>query len=1694
VKKQPSKHRPQRGWGVLERAALSGHPHKQWTFERLEERHLLSASGLLDFESLSSDTAAGLAEIWSREIAAARTHTSGGGEAALRSVPNDPYLQYQWHLQNTGQVDIGSPNFQPIYGTPGVDINVVPVWEQGITGAGVVIGIVDSGVEITHPDLAANIHPDLRFNPWDGPEGSDNVHLVLGGGIVVIDGEPVPLPGPRPHGTQVASLAAGVGGNSLGTTGVAYNAQIAPIWLNQNPDWPLSPLWRDEGEAISFVYEMDDIDIYNHSWGPPDGTRNVKGPGLLATEALRDSVFLGRGGLGNIHVWSSGNGAYDYGGAVVRGFAGYDGYVSSRYTIGVTGYDHDGLYANVDGTITNYPEGGPSVLVAAPTASFFQEIGLDTKIGSGIWTADFTGDYGDNTEPPLGGSEIDDYFPDTDYTSRFNGTSASAPIVSGVIALMLEANPYLGWRDVQEILVRSSEQIAQFEIPGTGAGNTGDDRYVGKNSWTINPAQLFRDQDIRMNGSGTGTRISHVLQEQSQKDPKWRVSGEPAATGLESRVFHAPPSPLLFANAAGYTVSHGRGVFGEDFGYGHGGVDAEMAVALAQKWTATGQTLLPEKTWTTFTQTETLEVAAAESLELGDPDRDTELGTMLVPGRLPGRDEFPDGFFGENREDSPLAELAVTGYSDGFLAVKVPDSQLMNVETLEVRLKITDGTDALNYTAINLVSPGGTHSQLNSFYDLAGDETGDETTDTLQQPSWPGVAPGEFGSEEGAEGEEDEKVEEGEEGEGDEGELNWTFATNRAWGERSDPAVILDPATGEPFLQDALLSKLEATQSGTALPQETGERTWELHLENFGSGLTVDEVEVIFHGNPLPPGSQRIQGSVGVDQNQDGDFNFDRYLQNTQLTVPELDLDQDHITNRQSEITRIGDVNQESFAGNVTVQLFPTGDSCGGIYQFTTGHDGNFYFDVVPGNYTLRVVDPLGRDPLAESGGLADTLPRFQQQWQITPEWFYAGQKEVEIFQAQDGMGTTGDFERIRTIDNGSGTPAAWTHPDLGTTLADHVRGINFLLDGGPLPPGSPQPEFGTGTSTGFVYADLAGNGQFDGFDVGVGSFTVFADLNNNGQYDPLGDPSAETLSDGTYQLEVPTDTGSINVGVVLPTGWTHTGACGPFQSVTINPSQPIIQVDFALMPPADSGTPGPAVPGRVFGAVFLDSNGNGVMDASETGAAGVSVYLDTNLNGDLDPGEAETITGANGAYSFDNVQPGTVHVRLSTWNLAQMTMPLSSFHSVNMTGDGTFSNLQFGLEAVAQRDFGDLGGGFPTLALDNGPWHLAVYGFSIGNNVTGELDGKPDSGGSGDNYDDGVQLVNAIGSPTDGLGNPIELEVGTNIIQIELTGSGGWLNAWMDFNGNQAFDTGEQIFTNHALTAGVHMLAFQAPSLPASGGAVAARFRWGEANLSYTGGSNSAGEVEDYMFGNSLTPAQIIDGDFDGNYVVDNNDYDLWKSTFGSTSDLRADGNGDGVVDAADMTIWADNRQVGTASSSSSRSSVAARSLAAPHNGAPNNHAQPHTTAPFTDLASYIAGLGYTTRTISVGLNGTQTIYVAPSTSRTSSIAQQDTSTTGHGPVIENVFGDDLQFVIRFAEPVTTVQRESFASAESVDEVTERAIFEDLLLAESHPRDTDPDDDLQRNRVVVDDHDEDESITAALALVLRETLDWRLL
>src|SRR5262249_17956306 len=132
-----------------------------------------------------------------------------------------------------------------------------------------------------------------------------------------------------------------------------------------------------------------------------------------------------------------------------------------------------------------------NVLVAAPTGSTGAiSIADDNGFGSGIWTTDLVGDFGLNAAPLPNGIDLDsDPWPDPNFTSRFNGTSASAPMVSGVVALMLQANPNLTYRDVQEILVRSARQNAQFETPSSG-------QLVGsRTTWQVNQVHPFQDPD-----------------------------------------------------------------------------------------------------------------------------------------------------------------------------------------------------------------------------------------------------------------------------------------------------------------------------------------------------------------------------------------------------------------------------------------------------------------------------------------------------------------------------------------------------------------------------------------------------------------------------------------------------------------------------------------------------------------------------------------------------------------------------------------------------------------------------------------------------------------------------------------------------------------------------------------------------------------------------------------------------------------------------------------------------------------------------------------------------------------------------------------------------------------------------------------------------------------------------------------------
>ncbi len=329
-----------------------------------------------------------------------------------KRVPTDPFYApggrigeetapeaYQWYLNNTGANG----------GLVGIDLNYETALDLA-TGEGVTVAVVDDGLATDHEDLLTN---------------TGGAHLNLNGGEL---DDPTSFNIDDTHGTAVAGIIAAAIDNedpdpmimeTIGITGVAPDATLSGIRLIAGPV-------DDSQEAQAFLFDNNAISVYNNSWGPSDSTLALELPGSLALAALEDGATNGRGGLGSIFVWAAGNGGE------INDNSNYDGYANSPYTIAVGAVSDTGRQAG-------FSENGANLVVC----------GLSDGGGQGILTTSFSVEQ-DNDDMDFRVSE---------YIADFGGTSASAPMVSGVIAMMLEVNPALTERDVQDILIRNSTLI-----------------------------------------------------------------------------------------------------------------------------------------------------------------------------------------------------------------------------------------------------------------------------------------------------------------------------------------------------------------------------------------------------------------------------------------------------------------------------------------------------------------------------------------------------------------------------------------------------------------------------------------------------------------------------------------------------------------------------------------------------------------------------------------------------------------------------------------------------------------------------------------------------------------------------------------------------------------------------------------------------------------------------------------------------------------------------------------------------------------------------------------------------------------------------------------------------------------------------------------------------------------------------------
>jgi len=284
--------------------------------------------------------------------------------------------------------------------TSGLDLNVEPAWLAGWVGTGIRVAVVDDGVDFANPDLSP---AHFAAGSFDFEQNNTN---------------PSPKTSGDDHGTACAGLVGARANNIVGVAAPAYGSSLSGLRL-------LASNQSDATEASALTHMLASFDIYTNSWGPSD-TGDYEATGPLARNAILNGVANGRNGRGAIYVWAGGNGGS-------ADNANYDGYANMPETISVAAITGNGVNAS-------YSEYGDCHLVAGMAGN--SDIVTTDRVGSSGYNYGQAGNLANQ-----------------DYTNDFAGTSAATPMVAGVIAQILQAKPTLTWRDVQHILVRSSERF-----------------------------------------------------------------------------------------------------------------------------------------------------------------------------------------------------------------------------------------------------------------------------------------------------------------------------------------------------------------------------------------------------------------------------------------------------------------------------------------------------------------------------------------------------------------------------------------------------------------------------------------------------------------------------------------------------------------------------------------------------------------------------------------------------------------------------------------------------------------------------------------------------------------------------------------------------------------------------------------------------------------------------------------------------------------------------------------------------------------------------------------------------------------------------------------------------------------------------------------------------------------------------------
>lgn len=319
----------------------------------------------------------------------------------LNALPDDSAFSQLWSLRNTGQTVNG------ITGTPGADIHFVEADDLNRIPAGeIVLGIMDSGVDIAHPDLAANIWINPGEIPGDGIDNDGNGYIddVHGYDFVSLDADPANT---ISHGTHVAGTAAAVGNNALGIIGVAHRARILPLKVGA------------DGGDITTAAIVDALEYATalKNTGVNIVALNASFGGSGASNAERDAIQMA-GDAGILLSASAGNESSNNN--TIRTYPASYRLPNMIVVAASTPDDTLSTYSNYGSTTVDLAAPGDNILSTTPSS-------VSLKVGATSYAATRFGNAEASTG--LSGTIID--------CGLGNAPSDFPPQVAGNIALML---------------------------------------------------------------------------------------------------------------------------------------------------------------------------------------------------------------------------------------------------------------------------------------------------------------------------------------------------------------------------------------------------------------------------------------------------------------------------------------------------------------------------------------------------------------------------------------------------------------------------------------------------------------------------------------------------------------------------------------------------------------------------------------------------------------------------------------------------------------------------------------------------------------------------------------------------------------------------------------------------------------------------------------------------------------------------------------------------------------------------------------------------------------------------------------------------------------------------------------------------------------------------------------------------------